>query len=266
VRTEIIGCSVLKCVTAVQITTGVSQTAILGIDYVSNTTNLSDSGTETAYIPTFTGEIAKLAVGLDWPQVTAPASPAAGFHRMYVDTADTILKSKDSAGKISVYGARTRSLFIDGSVLRVDAATGVKLGSPPNAVDGVQLADALTSGAYCNFVMPVDVITGTVTIRPVWVPNATDAVAHTVKWQMNIRIISAADVTAAGTSVAWTGDSAARTVNVEVLETGQASTGVSPAANDRMRLEIQRVGADAADTYVGAVNLIGVRIDYSANN
>jgi hypothetical protein len=266
VRTEIIACSVLKCVTGVQITTGVSQTTILGIDYVSNTTNFSDSGTETAYIPTFTGEIAKLAVGLDWPSVTAPASPASGFSRMYVDVADSILKSKDSAGVVSVYGARARSLFIDASMLRLDAAQGVKIGTPPNAVDAVSLADGVLGGAYCNFNMPVDVITGTVTIRPQWAPGATDGVAHTVRWQMNIRILTAADVTAAGTTVAWTGVSAARTVNVEVLETGQASTGVSPAANDRIRIELQRDGAHANDTYVGAVQLLGVRIDYQANN
>jgi hypothetical protein len=266
VRTEIIGCSILKCVTAVEITTGVSQTAILGIDYVSNTTNLSDGGTETAYIPTFTGEIAKLAVGLDWPQITAPASPAAGFHRFYVDTADTIFKSKSSAGTISVYGARTRALFFDGSILRLDAAAGVRMGTPPNVVDGIALVNGVTSGAYFNFIMPVDVITGTVTVRPIWVPSATDGTAHTVRWQMNIQIITASDVTATGTTVAWTGVSAARTVNVEVMETGQASTGVSPVAADRVRLEIQRDGAHANDTYVGDVYLIGVRLDYSANN
>jgi hypothetical protein len=199
-------------------------------------------------------------------EIPIPTAPPAKYHAFYVDPADSLLKSKNSADVITIYGSRIRSLFIDGSVLRMDAATGVKLGTPPNAIDGVQLADALTSGAYCNFIMPVDVTTGLVTVRPVWVPNATDGVAHTVRWQMNIKIISAADVTAAGTSVAWTGVSAARTINVEVLETGQASTGVSPAANDRVRLEVQRIGGDAADTYVGAVNLIGIRVDYLANN
>jgi hypothetical protein len=265
-RNEIIGNSVEKFAKGVEISTGVTQTSILGIDYVSNTTNFIDNGVATAYIPTTTGEIAKIATALDWPQIAAPAAPASGFHRFYVDSGDTIFKSKDSAGKVSIYGARTRSLFIDGSVFRIDAATGVKLGTPPNAVDGVQLADGLTSGAYCNFIMPVDVIAGTVTIRPIWAPGATDGTAHTVRWQMNIKVLNAADVTAAGTTVAWTGVSAARTVNVEVLETGQASTGVSPAADDRIRLEIQRDGAHANDTYVGAVNLIGVRVDYQANN
>jgi hypothetical protein len=242
-------------------------TTLFAMTYINLATNLTDNGSiNTTYIPNTNPEIAKLPRALDLPQLTAPGNPGANTHRFYVDSADTIFKSKNSAGVVSVYGARTRSLFIDGSVLRVDAATGVKLGTPPNAVDGVSLANAITSGAYCNFIMPVDVITGTLTIRPIWVPSATDGTAHTVQWQMNIKIISAADVTATGTSVAWTGVSAARTVNVEVLETGQVSTGVSPAASDRVRLEIQRIGGSGSDTYVGDVYLVGLRIDYSANN
>jgi hypothetical protein len=258
-------CSFVKFTTAIEIGTNVTDTAIIGVQHATNTTNLTDNGTRTLYLPNTSGEIARLAVALDWPSVTAPASPASGFSRMYVDIADAILKSKDSAGIVSVYGARSRSLFIDASMLRLDAAQGVKIGTPPNAVDAVSLADGVTSGAYCNFNMPVDVITGTVKIRPQWAPGTTDGVAHTVRWQRNIKIITAADVTASGESIAWTGDSAARTVNVEVLETGGTTT-ITPAANDRIRLEIQRLGADGADTYVGAVQLLGIRIDYQANN
>jgi hypothetical protein len=265
-RNTVVASSFDKFTTGLQILANVSETSIFGADYVSCTTNFSDAGTQTLYLPTMAGEIAKLAVALDWPSVTAPAAPGSGYSRMYVDVADAILKSKDSAGVVSIYGARTRALFVDGSTFRMDAATGVKLGTPPNAIDGVQLADGLTSGAYCNFTMPVDVITGTVTVRPMWAPGATDGTAHTVRWQMNIKVLNAGDVTAAGTTVTWTGVSATRTVNVEVLETGQVSTGVSPVAGDRVRLEIQRLGADGADTYVGAVNLLGVRIDYAANN
>jgi hypothetical protein len=265
-RHNIAGCSFTQTGTGINIGTNVTDTSITGIQASGITTFLVDSGSRTTYLPNGVGEIARLPTALDLPQVTAPASPGAGSHRFYVDTADTTFKSKDSTGKISVYGSRTRSLFIDGSVLRMDSATGVKLGTPPNAIDGVQLADGVLSGAYCNFIMPVDVITGTVTVVPIWAPNATDGVAHTVRWQMNIKIISAADITAAGTTVAWTGASATRTINVEVLDTGQASTAVTPAASDRVRLEIQRDGAHANDTYVGAVNLIGLRVDYSANN
>jgi hypothetical protein len=268
-RNEIIGCSVIKTGsggTGIEIGTGCTQTNVIGVDYITNTTNFTDNGTETNYFPAFSGEFAKLATSLDWPVVTAPATPGTGYQRFYVDTADGIFKSKDSAGVVSIYGARARSLFIDASMLRLDAAQGVKIGTPPNAVDAVSLADGILSGGYCNFNMPVDVIAGTVTIRPQWAPGATDGTAHTVRWQMNIRIVTGADVTAAGTTVAWTGVSAARTVNVEVLETGQASTGVSPAANDRIRLEIQRDGAHANDTYVGAVQLLGICINYQANN
>jgi hypothetical protein len=264
-RNQFIGCMVNKTVTGIEITTNTQDTTILGCDFESTTTNLLDNGTRTTYISTTNGEIARLSVAVDLPAVTAPANPASGFHRFFVDTADSTFKSKSSAGVISVYGARPRSLFIDASMLRLDAAQGVKIGTPPNAVDAVSLADGVTSGAYCNFNMPVDVITGAVTIRPQWAPGATDGTAHTVRWQRNIKILTAADVTAAGESTAWTGASAARTVNVEVLEPGAATT-ITPAADDRIRLEIQRLGGDGADTYLGAVQLLGIRIDYQANN
>jgi hypothetical protein len=206
-----------------------------------------------------------MAAPLWLQQIGIPSTPPTGFHAFYVDSADAVFKSKDSTGKVSVYGSRVRSVFFDGSILRLDAASGVRMGVPPNVVDGIALVNGVTSGAYFNFIMPVDVITGLIKVRPIWVPSATTA-ALTVRWQMNIRVISAADVTAAGTSVAWTGASAARTANVEVMEPGQDSTGVSPVAEDRVRLEIQRVGGDGADTYTGDVYLIGVRLDYSANN
>lgn len=44
---------------------------------------------------------------------------------------------------------------------------------------------------------------------------------------------------------------------------GQTSTG--RAAGDLFRMEVQRIGADVADTYVGVVNLLGLIVSYTAN-
>jgi hypothetical protein len=129
----------------------------------------------------------------------------------------------------------------------------------------VALADAATQGAFSVFQMPSDSTGVAFTVRPVWSPGATDSSAHTVRWQFNSKVIVGADITAAGTVITFTGVSATRTVSVPVLETGASSGAVTPAAGAWVRLEIQRLGSDGNDTYVGVVNLIGVQIDYTAN-
>jgi hypothetical protein len=129
----------------------------------------------------------------------------------------------------------------------------------------INYADGATSGAYWNFLVPADYTSGTLTFQLSWTPSATDAVAHTVRWSVTAKAIGGGTtITTAGTTTAWTGDSAARTINVTVAETSQ-DTGVTPSAGNRFRLEIQRIGANAADTYVGAVRLIGVTVFYTAS-
>jgi hypothetical protein len=161
----------------------------------------------------------------------------------------------------------TRTIFLADEEFGLDGAIAAVLGTQANGLHRViNLIDGITSGAFCSFMMPTDAATGTITIRPSWVPSASDATPHTVRWQMRILILSGATITNAATAVPWTGVSAARTVNVEVLETGSASTGVTPAAGDRVWVEIQRVGGDGLDTYVGNVYLKGLRIDYSATS
>jgi len=137
-------------------------------------------------------------------------------------------------------------------------------GTFPSAVPGQSLTDGGTVGAYWSFMMPQDTSTATILVRPVWVPSLTDASAHSVRWSMDLKVLVSQDVSTAGTVVSWTGTAAARTNNIVVLENGQASTGVSPAAGNIVRFNLSRVGGDAADTYVGTVHLLGVRIDYTA--
>jgi len=167
----------------------------------------------------------------------------------------------------STGGAITpRFVYLSALDLKLDGAAVTNIGASPNLTGTNTLADGSTTGVFGAFIMPANAAAAAaVTVRPFWAPALTDGAAHTVRWQMVIAKINAGtDATAAGTTVTWTGDSAARTASVTVLETGQVSTGVSPSAGDFVRFTLQRVGADAADSYVGNVNLIGIRIEYTS--
>lgn len=161
----------------------------------------------------------------------------------------------------------TRSIWLAGFIARVDTGSAASgLGTNPDAVPVLTLADAATSGGVWTFAVPHDWASGVLTAQPIWAPGSTDAVAHTVRWSLDVKALAAAaDVTAAGTTTNFTGTSAARTANLVVKDTA-TSTGVTPAAvGDLIRLNLRRIGADGADTYVGVVNLLGVLITYTAN-
>lgn len=160
---------------------------------------------------------------------------------------------------------QTRELFLEATTAMTDSGTLANLGASPNLSRYVALADAATQGCFWTFQIPFDWDGGNIFAQPIWVPGATDAVAHTVRWNyVAKRVIAATDVTAGGTATAWTGASSARTVNLAVFDTS-TSIGVAPVVSGGlMTLTVQRVGADAADTYVGVVNLMGVLLTYTS--
>jgi hypothetical protein len=119
---------------------------------------------------------------------------------------------------------------------------------------------------FWHFTVPKDWDSGALTIQPIWVPGSTDATPHTVRWQYDTKeLAAAADVTAAGTTVTWTGVSAARTVNQIVYDTATSTTVTPTAIDNAIRFAVTRLGSDGADTYVGVVNLAGVLVTYTAN-
>jgi hypothetical protein len=163
----------------------------------------------------------------------------------------------------------TRKLWLNAATGKLSdtvPATAANIGAAPDLTEVVAYADAATQGAIWNFMVPADWASGVITIQPVWSPGATDGVAHTVRWSYIAKAVAAGStVTAAGTTTTWTGASAARTVGVVVYDTA-TSTGITPAAaGDAFRIMVRRIGADAADTYVGVVNLIGLIVSYTAN-
>lgn len=160
----------------------------------------------------------------------------------------------------------TRKLFLPTALAKLDVATAVNLGASPNLTGAIAYADAATQGAFWTFEVPADYASGVITIQPVWSPGASDAVAHTVRWSMTCKTCAAGVVvTGAGTTVAFTGASLARVLATLVYDTATSTTLSPAAAGDLFTIELQRIGADAADTYVGVVNLLGIIVSYTAN-
>lgn len=160
----------------------------------------------------------------------------------------------------------TRKLFLPAQNGRTDGATATAIGASPNFTAAAAYADAATQGVVWTFQVPDDWASGVISLQPIWSPGATDAVAHTVRWSITAQTVAAGvTVTAAGTTVTFTGASAARTIGVVVNDTLTSTTLTPAAAGDLFRFTLQRIGADAADTYVGVVNLLGVIVSYTGN-
>ncbi len=152
----------------------------------------------------------------------------------------------------------SRAMFVN------DGATNAAVGAAPDIVAVSQTADAATSGVYWNFVVPADWSGGPLQYAIYWTPGATDGVAHTVQWSTDTAEYAAgAAVGAAGVTTAWTGSSAARTTAQLVIEPLQTLL-VPVLAGNLVKVNIRRLGADALDTYVGTVNIVGVRVDYAS--
>ena len=178
----------------------------------------------------------------------------------------------ENTGLPNAHGPASHSNVVRSFFLKAEDATlgtgaaFLNVGAGLNLERTVEYSDAASEDAFWTFALPTDFNGSVITVRPVWSPAATDGVAHTVRWVYTAKeLASGTNVTAAGTTTTWTGASAARTVDILVYDTN-TSTGVTPAAGDTLfQLNVQRLGADGADTYVGAVRLHGLIVTYTAD-
>ncbi len=160
----------------------------------------------------------------------------------------------------------SRKLFLPaaGGVNATGTIQPSNLGTFPSVISVHQLQNGLATGVFWTFKLPSDAATAAFVVRPIWAASANDGTAHTVRWIMDVRNIvpnAASDVTLTGATTAWTGDSVSRTINVMNLESGQSTVTTFP-ADSYMRLNLQRDGAHANDTFTATACLIGVQIDY----
>jgi hypothetical protein len=161
----------------------------------------------------------------------------------------------------------TRNIFLKAEDATLGTGTAfLNVGSGLNISRTVEYSDAASEDASWTFQIPDDWASGAITIQPVWSPGSTDGTAHTVRYVYTTKnLASGTDVTAAGTAVTWTGASAARTVNILVFDTATSTTVTPAAAGNLMLFNLQRLGSDGADTYVGTVRIHGLIVSYTAN-
>lgn len=216
----------------------------------------------------FVGMVGVLAgVG---PGQLSTAADAAVWEDVLADDSVTTTKIKVGNVTAAKIADRTRSFMLtpagaglDGTALAT-AAGAVS----PNFVPIIRYTDGLRQGAYWTFMVPLDWASGVITIQPVWAPSVTDTTPPSaVRWSMSARDLPAGNtIINAGTVTTWTGVDANKTLNQHVYDTA-TSTGVTPAAAGGLfRLELERIGGDAADTYVGNVELSGVIVTYTADS
>lgn len=123
--------------------------------------------------------------------------------------------------------------------------------------------DAGTETVAFSFWMPNNWVSS-MSYQIYWVPAATVA-SSAVRWSANyLWVAVGGDISAAGTTAAFTGASSAHTVNLVYAESAQ-TIATGEAASRMLRFSLSRVGGNAADTYTNDAQLIGILFSYTAN-
>lgn len=160
----------------------------------------------------------------------------------------------------------TRSVFIasrSGAIADGGTQAGA-FGASPALIGDIALSDGATQGLYFPAVVPRDAKAAQPLSAAIyWAPGSTDAGVHAVRWTITAAALHGGDlVDTAGTTTTFTGKAQANTAKNLVVEDAQQIL-ASVSALDLLRIEVQRIGADAADTYLGSIGVIGVRLDYT---
>lgn len=119
------------------------------------------------------------------------------------------------------------------------------------------------SGATCWVQVPDDWASGAITAIVYYTGSATSA-TNGVRWSIRYlqSVIGTTDMTGAGTSVAWT-ETVGMTQHVVQSSTSQSLW--TPAATGELyRVSVDRLSANAADTYTGTIRLVGLELTYTA--
>jgi hypothetical protein len=162
----------------------------------------------------------------------------------------------------------SRERTIPAKRMSLDGSSFVDVGAAPDVARAIQLADGASQGAAFSFVVPNDYVASTfMWFWPIWTPAAADAGIHAVQWQWDaLQRVGGQSIVAAGTTAAWTGRAQANAANVKVVEAPQRLSllGGVMSVGAVVRFNLRRLGGDTADTFSGAVNLLEVRVRYTA--
>jgi hypothetical protein len=151
-------------------------------------------------------------------------------------------------------------IVVPASAMQLDGPSRYTiLGSAGNHTTAIGLPHGSTMGASVLVQIPKTSQSGTMQVRPVWAPSA-DASSGAVRWNIVVTTVGAGLITDAGTATPFTGQAAPFVADTPSTEDG--CTVAAVVAGTWLRIGIQRLGTDGADTYTGQANLLGLQIDY----
>jgi len=140
-----------------------------------------------------------------------------------------------------------------------NAASG-NLGAEPNQIPTRVMIDAAANNAGYDLALPATCI-GSIAINVHWA--CPDANPNNIYWDLTYKLLVASDdVTAAGTTVQSTIPSGS---SADKLKIWAAASGISNAQDvvSVLRINVRRLGADAADTYTSSVHFLGVDVTWA---
>jgi len=151
--------------------------------------------------------------------IPTPAAPPAGHVLVFANS--DVLNWMDPAGNVHALSQRTLvSRFLTVGMGDTDGSTSTPVGTAPDIIRTHSYADAATQGTYWAQTVPQDWASGPINYSVYWVPSATDAASHAVRWSMDVRELAAgSDVTAASGSAAVpvNKDSGSSTANTPII-------------------------------------------------
>lgn len=160
----------------------------------------------------------------------------------------------------------TRSLWVPARPNMVtDGSTTGSKGTLPDSAPTLTLADAATQGAYFVWNVPKDAKAASpLSIEIRWAAGAAVVSSTSVVWSIDALVVAdGAAISAAGTTVQFTGVAAVRADGEYEKETSTQIL-ASVSADDLVRIDVRRLGADAADNFTATAHLVGVLLSYTA--
>lgn len=194
------------------------------------------------------------------------------WDELAVGTANTVLKSD---GTDPSWGSlnnahiddRTRYLWIPASHFYAGTATNFHLtpGSAPNAANALAFSGSADAHAYTNICLPADYVSG-LTYKLYFIQRGGSSANAIIWYAYQKKLVVGTTLTSAAYDVL---DKLTYTTNggTDVVVTGSiTSTLSSPAAGDVVRFTLSRLAStDAADTNTNTVDLLGIRLEYTAD-
>jgi hypothetical protein len=125
----------------------------------------------------------------------------------------------------------------------------------------INMPDGATTDVYWTFVVPPHYVSGNLNLSLHWICDTTEATNKDVRVLRNLRRFVAAELAnALNATTTGTTTTVSGTIHSQEVYTVSTALDTSTAAGDVVRLRITRDGTNGADTYPGAMRLLGVLI------